>query len=69
MTVHRSRPKSLAGGTRIPIDSVEGIPVFDSDEEELEFWRTHEPSPKFLEGAKHMTPEELLASVKTLPQR
>jgi len=59
----RQRP-----GRRIPVDSVAEIPVFASDEEELAFWETHEPSVRMLEGARHMTLEEMAAQTE-LPER
>jgi hypothetical protein len=70
MTAHRERKLDKDAQTgRAFIDSTEDIPVFASDEDELEFWRTHEPSPKLLKHATHMTPEELLLSTRDLPQR
>lgn len=56
------------GPPRVLFDSVDEIPTFASDEEEVEFWNTHEPSPEFFEGAPRMTIEEAL-KVKDLPQR
>lgn len=44
----------------ILIDSVDDIPVFSSDEEELEFWETHVPTMKFY-GPRRKSLEEALA--------
>jgi len=56
---------------RIFIESVDQIPVFSSDEEEAEFWETHEPTMKLF-GPKPKTLEEAMAEAmarKDLPER
>ena len=53
---------------RISVDSIDQIPVFESDEEELAFWETHEPGAKMMEDSRHMTLEEMAAQVD-LPER
>ena len=52
---------------RIYVNSVDEIPVFASDEEEVEFWNTHEPTLE-LGSPGYKSPEEI-AQMKGLPQR
>ncbi len=52
---------------RIYVNSVDEIPVFSSDEEEVEFWNTHEPTLDLIPRG-HLSPEEL-AQLKDLPKR
>ena len=61
-SVHRRRRR------RQLVDSLSEIPTFASDEEETVFWETHEPSARMLEGARHMTLEEMQAQTD-LPER
>ena len=48
---------------RVYVDSVDQIPVFSSDEEEAEFWETHEATMA-LYGPKPKTLEEALAEAR-----
>lgn len=45
---------------RILVDDPSDIPAFRSDEEELEYWRTHTPSERFFAEAEVTTLEEFL---------
>ena len=63
-TAKKRQPTRSPG--RILIDSVDEIPPFASDAEELAFWESHEPSARMLEGARHMTLEEMAAQTGLL---
>jgi len=52
---------------RIYVNSVDEIPVFSSEEEELGFWNTHEPTLE-LGSPGYKSPEEI-AQIKGLPKR
>jgi hypothetical protein len=64
MNKHKKRPGEQEERDpetgRIYVDSVDQIPHFASDEEEAEFWETHEPTMK-LYGRRGMSLEEALA--------
>jgi hypothetical protein len=50
-------------------DGPEDIPVFASDEEELEFWRTHAPSDAYVRRMKVGDPLRAAKGRKGLPSR
>lgn len=52
---------------RIYVNSVDEILIVSSDEEEVEFWNTHEPTLDLI-PRWHKTPEEIAQS-KGLPKR
>jgi hypothetical protein len=55
---------------RIFVTSVDQIPVFASDEDEVEFWNTHEPTLE-LGSPGYKSPEEIFRrkGLKQLPKR
>jgi hypothetical protein len=55
---------------RIYVNSVDEIPVFASDEDEVEFWNTYEPTLE-LGSRGYKSPEEIFRDkgLKQLPKR
>ena len=60
----RKQPKK---DPRVLIDDAGDIPPLASDEEELEFWRTHTPSDKFFAQAEVLTLAEFLRPEDSMP--